>query len=743
MIERADILSLLKRESESLPYAAILRALGGRPANRELKRLLEGLVRDGEVVRSRGNRYTLAGASTTGTITGTLSLHRDGYGFVRVGDGSEDVFVPAKAIGSAMHGDTVTVKAERSRYQGQQRREGRITTIVTRAHASMVGRIQFTSRGALLIPEDQRVATPVIITAGSVQAAVDGQQVVVAITRWPVGGRPAEGRITEILGWPDDPDVEVMTVIHSHNLPFSFSDSQLREAELVPNQISRDDLRDRVDLRKRLTVTIDGETARDFDDAVSIAREGDHYRLWVSIADVSHYVRPGSELDREALVRGTSVYFPDRCIPMLPERLSNGICSLNPAVDRLTMTAEMLFDQTGTMIDQQFYPSVITSDARLTYTIVKELVVDGLDRSFHDKREVIPSLILMKELALLLKEQRQRRGSIDFDLPEPVIVLDLTGKTEAIIRSEQTLAHQIIEEFMLAANEAVAQHLTKKLPKSLYRVHEAPDQGKLAAFRDLIAPFGYTLPPEGVTITPQMLQRLIKEADGRPEERMVNYGLLRCMKQARYAAENFGHFGLASASYTHFTSPIRRYPDLIIHRLLKLSLSGSADSRDKRSQRDLTGLLEQLSSIAEQTSQRERAAMEAERDIVELKKLQYMQDKVGESFEGYIAGVAPFGLFVELKDIFVEGLVHLSTLSDDRYEHDERQHALIGRRSGKQYRLGDQVQVMVISVDPRGRKLEFELHQEKSIRPVAPAVVDYAPTSYPRVPIAGKRPRRR
>ncbi|MFW9603653.1 MAG: ribonuclease R family protein, partial [Trichlorobacter sp.] len=392
MIERADILSLLKRESESLPYAAILRALGGRPANRELKRLLEGLVRDGEVVRSRGNRYTLAGASTTGTITGTLSLHRDGYGFVRVGDGSEDVFVPAKAIGSAMHGDTVTVKAERSRYQGQQRREGRITTIVTRAHASMVGRIQFTSRGALLIPEDQRVATPVIITAGSVQAAVDGQQVVVAITRWPVGGRPAEGRITEILGWPDDPDVEVMTVIHSHNLPFSFSDSQLREAELVPDQISRDDLRDRVDLRKRLTVTIDGETARDFDDAVSIAREGDHYRLWVSIADVSHYVRPGSELDREALVRGTSVYFPDRCIPMLPERLSNGICSLNPAVDRLTMTAEMLFDQTGTMIDQQFYPSVITSDARLTYTIVKELVVDGLDRSFHDKREVIPSL---------------------------------------------------------------------------------------------------------------------------------------------------------------------------------------------------------------------------------------------------------------------------------------------------------------------------------------------------------------
>ncbi len=738
MIEQDDIRALLAKEEEALPYAALLRALGGRSANRELKRILEGMVRDGNVLRSRGNRYALPGKPTGGNVTGTISLHRDGYGFLRVGDGSDDVFIPAKFIGSAMHGDTVTARVERSHYKGQQRHEGKITGVVQRAHPTMVGRVQFTSKGALLIPEDLRVATTVVITGTSLKAAVDGQQVVVEITRWPIGGRPAEGRLVEVLGWPDDPDVEVQTIIRSHGLPHTFSAALLHEADALPDQIAREDLKGRVDLRKRLTVTIDGETARDFDDAVSIAREDDGFRLWVSIADVSHYVRPGSALDSEALLRGTSVYFPDRCIPMLPERLSNGICSLNPRVDRLTMTAEIAYDRTGTLRQADFYPSVIHSDARLTYTAVKELVVDGLDRSFTNQPELIPLLRTMKELALLLKAKRHGRGSIDFDLPEPVLILDLTGKTEAIIKSEQTLAHQIIEEFMLAANEAVADYLTKGLLSCLYRVHEQPDQTKLAAFRDLIMPFGLTLPPEGAPITPQAIQRLLHDAEGRPEERLVNYGLLRCMKQARYAAENFGHFGLASPCYCHFTSPIRRYPDLVIHRLLKAGLRRG----ERSAARELEQIGKELSSVAEHTSSRERVAMEAERDIVDLKKLQFMQDKVGETFDGYITGVASFGCFVELQDIFVEGLVHLSTLHDDRYEHDERRHTLVGRRSGRQLRLGDVVRVTVVSVDPQARKLEFSIEDAGSQLPVRP-IITTANEQYPRRPITGKRPSRR
>ena len=605
LLHKKEILNLLNEEPEALHFASLLRAFGGRHIKNELKRLVDDLVRNGEVLRLRGNRYTLPGADNSGTVQGSISIHRDGYGFVKPESGGEDIFIPGKNINNALHGDKVSVRAEKSRSQ-RGKLEGRVVAILERANSRIVGRLQQSKRGATLVPEELRIGTFFTIPGNAVNGAVDGQQVVIEVTSWPVGGRPPEGKVVEILGWPDDPDVEVQTVIRKFALPHTFEPEVLAEAQAAPDQVSKDDLKDRVDLRKLSTVTIDGETAKDFDDAVAIRSEGRNFRLWVSIADVSHYIKPGSLLDKEAYLRGTSVYFPDRCIPMLPERLSNGICSLNPHLDRLTMTAEMLFDQQGKMLESSFYPSVIKSDARLTYTKVKQVIIDGDEKALEEDRALAPMLLQMKELALILQAMRKQRGSIDFDLPEPEIILGLTGQTEAIIKSERNLAHQLIEEFMLAANEAVARFVTEQDMAFIYRVHEPPDPTKLAAFRDFILPFGFTLEMKGEQVEPSAMQQLITDAEGKPEERLVNYGLLRCMKQARYAAENLKHFGLASSCYTHFTSPIRRYPDLIVHRLLKLALDRKAGTLDKKGQRELERISSTLSEAAEHTSTRER-----------------------------------------------------------------------------------------------------------------------------------------
>ena len=508
------------------------------------------------------------------TTRGRISIHRDGYGFVTPDGGGEDIFIPAKLLKGALHGDLVEASFSPSR-MGGNKLDGGVVAVIERVTSRIVGRYEETRRGAIVIPEDQRLNLVVTIPVKGRGTAQDGHQVVAELTAYPIGGRPAEGRVVEVLGWPDDPEVEVQSVIRRFDLPHIFSPDVLAEAERISDTVSTADLKGRTDLRSMTTVTIDGETARDFDDAVSLRREGENFRLWVSIADVSHYVRKDSPLDREAYLRGTSVYFPDRCIPMLPERLSNGICSLNPQVDRLTMTAEMLFDRTGTMLESSFYASVIKSAARLTYTIVKQIIVDD-DRELADKyRPVSPMLREMKELALILMAMRKKRGSIDFDLPEPEVVIGLTGLTEGIIRAERNLAHQLIEEFMLAANEAVARHITSRDIPFLYRVHENPDPAKLLAFQEFVFSFGYEFKLADEKVKPFELQRLLAQADGRPEERMINYSLLRCMKQARYAADNVGHFGLASDCYCHFTSPIRRYPDLVVHRILKAAGSTS------------------------------------------------------------------------------------------------------------------------------------------------------------------------
>jgi ribonuclease R len=500
----------------------------------------------------------------------------------------------------------------------------------------------------------------------------------------------------------------VLAIIRKHGLPDTFPSDALAEARSIEKGAGDPGTSGRTDLRGLTTVTIDGEMARDFDDAVAVVREPDGtVRLWVSIADVSHYVRPGSPLDREAYLRGTSVYFPDRCLPMLPEELSNGICSLVPGEDRLTMTAELLYGREGDLRDVRFYPSVIRSAARLTYTLVEKIVVaeDGEACAAH--RTLVPVLLLMKELALRLTAMRRRRGSIDFDLPEPEIIMNLQGEIEDIVRSKRLLAHRIIEEFMLAANEAVATTIADRDIPSLYRIHEPPDPGKIGEFREFAYNFGYRLPgnTEG-TVSPADLQCLLDEAEGKPEERMINEVLLRCMKQARYSAELLGHFGLASACYTHFTSPIRRYPDLVVHRILRRILDGPVGEDERRR------LAATLPETAAHTSRRERVAMEAEREIVNLRKAQFMQSRLGEEYDGIITGVATFGFFVELVEIFVEGMVPVAMLRDDYYQYLEKEHLLVGSRTGVKFRIGDPVRVRVARVDLERRQIEFVLAGE-------------------------------
>jgi len=649
------------------------------------------------------------------TVIGRLSTHRDGYGFVIPDEGGDDVFIPARYLRDNMHGDRVVVSIQSRSTPG--RLEGRVVETLERGFTTIVGRFESSGPDGLVIPDEPRLSNPIAIPPTERLTAGNGQMVVAEITSYPSGRRGAAGRIIEVLGNQDDPEVEFLTIVRKYGLSVLFPPEVLAEAASVFRPVGDADLEGRVDLREALTVTIDGETARDFDDAVAVRSEKqDSIRLWVSIADVSHYVAPGSCLDTEALSRGTSVYFPDRCIPMLPEKLSNGICSLNPREDRLAMTVEMLFDAEGETRENRFYPSVIRSDERLTYTEVKEILVDKNPETTDRYAVLLHDLRTMEKLAGRLGKKRRQRGSIDFDLPEPEIVLDLQGRPESIGIAERNLAHRIIEEFMLAANEAVASYLEEQGIPCIFRVHEPPDPAKLKDFREFIKPMGLSFKLKGDSVAPGEFQRLLGEAEGRPEERMVNELLLRCMKQARYSADNLGHFGLASSHYLHFTSPIRRYPDLVVHRILKDQLSGRIQKRQRGK------LAADLPEVAEQSSQRERKAMEAEREIIDLKRLQYMEKHLGEVFDAFVTGVTSFGFFVELPDLVVEGLVHVSTLGDELFRLIEKQHTLRGQKSGITYQIGDQVRVRVDAVSRSKKRIEFALasRSQKSVAGRAP-----------------------
>lgn len=665
------------------------------------KKIVKQMVSEGALIRIRGGRYGLP--SKMNLVTGELVCHPDGFGFVcpeEDGAGG-DVFVSNRRLNGAMHGDTVAARVDGVKPGGK--REGTIIRVIKRARKTIVGRFRQNKGFGLLVPSDERILGEIIIPPNEANGAKDGLIVSVEITRWPVKDAAALGKVLEVIGEPDDPNVEADVILRKFGLPNRFPHHVMEEVKGVPAEVSPLEAKDRVDLRDKVTITIDGETAKDFDDAVSVDRLAHGYRLRVSIADVSYYVKAGTRVDEEAYSRGTSVYFPDRCIPMLPEALSNGICSLNPQVDRLTMTAEIEFDGDGRPVKKKFYESVIRSFERMTYTNVKKLVNDEDPELKERYSGILPDLLVMRELAGKLTERRFEAGSIDFDLPEPQIIIDIEGKVEDIVRSERNIAHRLIEEFMLSANRAVAEEFSKRQLPFLYRVHEEPDEESINEFKEFVFSLGLKIAPGA---GPKVFQGVLRQVAGKKEERLVNHVLLRSMKQAVYSEENAGHFGLAFQDYTHFTSPIRRYPDLVVHRLLKLLIHNKY-SKDERAKMESA-----LPPIAGHTSARERKAMEAEREVADLKKCQFMKDKVGDEFDGFISGVTSFGLFIELKDYFVEGLVHISMIGDDYYIFDEKRHSLIGEKKKRVFRLADAVRVKIAGVDLERRRIDLVLAEE-------------------------------
>jgi ribonuclease R len=548
------------------------------------------------------------------------------------------------------------------------------------------------------------VLTDVHVPTGQSSSSEPGEMVLVEITRWPTATRGPVGRVVEVLGRIDEPGVDTQIIIRKFGIPDRHSDDAVAEATRLGTVVKERDIKGRTDFRGLTTVTIDGEHARDFDDAITIERlPNSHFWLGVHIADVSHYVTEGSALDEEAYERGTSVYFTERAVHMFPSELATGLCSLNPHVDRLVQTCLMEVDRQGTVVRHEIHDGVINSDARMTYTSVNAILTDRDPETMLEYQSLVPTFELMRELFDVLNRRRRRRGSIDFDLPEAEVILSEIGEIEAIVASERNIAHRIIEEFMLLANETVAAHLEGQAVPALHRVHEAPDAKKVEEFEAFITPLGYSLAARGRALTPKHFQKLIDRMRGTPEERPIAALLLRTMQKARYDAVSLGHFGLAVEHYTHFTSPIRRYPDLVVHRMLRESRQGPiADARREE-------LEEELPETARHSSDMERRADEAERELLQWKKVRFMANKVGDEYSGYITGVAPFGLFVELVEHYVEGLVHVSSMADDYYRFVEQEHVLRGEHTKKSYRLGDRVDVQVVRVDMERRQVDLGL----------------------------------
>ena len=696
LLSTEDVLHLMTEEDRPLLLREVIhRFVLQKEERQRVKEIFKDLVEEGKIVRIRGNRYGLP--SKMNLVVGKVKCHPDGYGFViPETPGEEDIFIGPRNFKEAMHGDRVVARVESIRKKG---REGKVIRVLERGFRKVVGKFMKGKNYSYIIPDDERILQEVYIPEGETKRARPNQIVVGEITRYPTERANPEGRVTYILGYPDDPEVEPQIIIHKYDLPHRFSSLALKEARCLPSLPSSQEYKERVDLREIPTFTIDGENAKDFDDAVSIEKEKDgEIKLYVSISDVSHYVKEGTVLDEEAYLRGTSVYFPDRAIPMFPPELSNEICCLHPRVDRLTFTVEMTYNANGERRRVQFYPSVIRSGERLTYTLVKKILLDEDDELKSKFRTIVPSLEWMADLAQRLREKRMERGALDFDLPEPEVVLNLQGETEDIIRAERNLAHQIIEEFMIAANEAVAHFMEESGSPFIYRIHEPPRGEAVDEFRSFISHLGYKMRKEA-DHSPKEFQKVLLEVQGRPEERVINNVLLRSMKWAKYSALNLSHFGLASDSYTHFTSPIRRYPDLMVHRLLKNVLS----------KKEVNISEEVLARKADHLSQRERVAMEAEREILDRYRVRFMKDKIGEVLEGVISGVTAFGFFVEIKNIFVEGLVRVTSLHDDYYHYHEKRYCLVGERTHKTFRIGDEVKVRLERVDVERRHIDFGL----------------------------------
>ncbi len=730
-------------------YKQLVRELRLQGEKRDsLEDALDRLADKGLIVELRSGHYAAVGSNPE-YAAGRVSIHRDGFGFLIPDQVKEnipgDIFLPPTEAAKTMNGDRALVHIRRIASEG--RAEGEVVRILRRAHMTVVGEFRIKRRGNFVVPSDERIQQWIEIPQGfelpeggaavnrvgveqreitSVEE-LDGMVVNVEVLEFPEDGGQGVGRIVEVLGRPDDFGVDVEIIIRKHHLPHEFPEDVVEQARNIPHAIDAMELEGRSDFRKLEIITIDGETARDFDDAVWVERlRNGHFALQVHIADVSHYVKPGTPIDDEALLRGTSVYFPDRAVPMLPVDLSTDICSLRPQEDRLVLSALLEIDGQGEVVTQEFTRGVIRSAERMTYTNVFR-VLEG-DAAMRERYgNLADRFELMRELALILNRKRTKRGSIDFDMPESNIELDVSGQMTGVTRAERNIAHRIIEEFMLAANEAVASHLeTAEIP-ALYRIHERPEAKRVMEFEEIAAHFGYSLgigaiplkkfslvdrrrdgrkvrkdvvlAREDFQISSRNYQRLIKQIAGKPEERILSYLMLRSLKQARYSNVNEGHFALAASAYTHFTSPIRRYPDLVVHRVLSHYLDTRSPLLENSVLRDL----------GDDTSFTERRAAEAERELIEWKKVKFMEDRVGDEFDALIISTTKFGFFVELTELFVEGLVPMDTLPGDRFQYHENGRKIIGERSRKVYSIGDIVRVRLDRVDNMERKLQFAL----------------------------------
>ena len=669
----------------------------------ELKAVMDALEAEGKVHVSQKGKY-LKGAGRT--LRGVYQAHPRGFGFVTIEGETDDIFIPEKETNGALHGDTVEILLTAS--PEGKRKEGKIVKIAERGTAKIVGLYQV-AKGkhyGFVIPDNQRFLQDIFVPEERAKGAVDGHKVVVELTSYGSDNAKPEGKIVEILGHVNDPGVDIMSIVKSYDLPVEFPEKVMNQAERVPEEVSDADMAGRKDLREWVMVTIDGEDAKDLDDAVSLTRteDGKNWILGVHIADVANYVQERSALDREALHRGTSVYLANRVIPMLPHRLSNGICSLNAGVDRLAMSCIMTVDAKGDVIDHEICESVIRVNERMSYTSVKKILEDHDEEETTRYIDLVPMFEEMEQLAGILRNRRHQRGSIDFDFPESKIMLDEEGHPMEIRSYDRNVATKIIEDFMLLANETVAEEYYWREIPFVYRVHETPDEDKIKKLAILINNFGYSLHISD-EVRPGQIQKLLAKIQGTPQETMISRLALRSMKQARYTPENDGHFGLAARYYTHFTSPIRRYPDLQIHRIIKDDLRGRMNEKKMEHYQTI------LPEVTRQASETERRAEEAERETIRLKKAEYMEAHIGEVFEGVISGITNWGIYVELSNT-IEGLVHVANMYDDHYDYYEDRYEMVGEHTGKTYKLGETVYVRVIDADCLTRTIDFEMADE-------------------------------
>ncbi|MFC5602435.1 ribonuclease R [Sporosarcina koreensis] len=701
---KTRLLNFMKEESyKPLTVQEIQESLGieGAAEFKELVKMLVQLEQTGEIVRSRTNRYGVP--ERMNLVRGKFIGHAKGFGFVAPEtEGMDDIFIPPHEVNGAMNGDIVLVRVSKGDFG--DRREGAIIRIAERKTTKVVGTYQDNRGFGFVIPDDKKLPMDIFIGKGNSLDAVDGHKVVVEITDWPSELKSATGMVVQILGHKNDPGVDILSIIHKHGIEVEFPPEVMEQANKTPDEVQEKDLFKRTDLREDLVITIDGADAKDLDDAISLVKNEDGtYTLSVHIADVSYYVQENTPLDDEAYDRATSVYLTDRVIPMLPHKLSNGICSLNPHVDRLTMSCRMTIDRNGKVVHHEIFESVIQSKERMTYTDVYK-IIELKDEELMKKYEhIVPMLNDMAELASILRQKRIDRGAIDFDFKESKVIVDENGWPIDIVLRERTAAERLIEEFMLAANETVAEHFHWMQVPFLYRIHEDPKAEKLQRFFEFLTNFGIVVKGTGNKVHPRALQEIVESIEGMPEETVISTMLLRSMQQAKYFEESLGHFGLSADFYTHFTSPIRRYPDLIVHRLIRTYLINKDVSSETIAHWNAN-----MSEIAQHTSERERRAVDAERDTDALKKAQYMLDKIGEEFDGVISSVTNFGMFVELENT-VEGLVHVSYMTDDYYRFDDRQMMMIGEHTGKQFRIGDEVTIRVVSVKPEESAIDFEI----------------------------------